>query len=58
MPPMPGAVLPNGGWSLDFVSDQFVSGRRFDILGIYDDCTRECLSTVAHVSLSGRRIAR
>jgi len=55
---MPGAVLPNGGWSLDFVSDQFVSGRRFDILGIYDDCTRECLSTVAHVSLSGRRIAR
>ena len=55
---MPGAVLPNARWSLDFVSDQFVSGRRFRILGIYDDCTRECLATVADVSLSGRRVAR
>jgi len=56
--PMPAAVLPNDRWSLDFVSDQFVSGRRFRILGIYDDCTRECLATVADVSLSGRRVAR
>ena len=56
--PMPGAVLPNDRWSLDFVSDQLVSGRRFRILGIYDDCTRECLATVADVSLSGCRVAR
>jgi putative transposase len=56
--PMPGAALPNDRWSLDFVSDQLVSGRRFRILGIYDDCTRECLATVADVSLSGRRVAR
>jgi len=46
------------GWSLDFVSDQFVSGRRFRILAIYDDCTRECLAAVADVSLSGRRVVR
>lgn len=56
--PMPGAARPNDRWSLDFVSDQFVSGRRFRILGIYDDCTRECLAAVADVSLSGRRVAR
>ena len=56
--PMPGAALPNARWSLDFVSDQFVSGRRFRILGIYDDCTRECLAAVADISLSGRRVAR
>lgn len=56
--PMPGAISPNDRWSLDFVSDQLVSGRRFRILGIYDDCTRECLATVADVSLSGRRVAR
>jgi putative transposase len=56
--PMPGAVLPSDRWSLDFVSDQFVSGRRFRILGIYDDCTRECLAVVADISLSGRRVAR
>ena len=56
--PMPGAMLPNDRWSLDFVSDQLVSGRRFRILGIYDGCTRECLAAVADVSLSGRRVAR
>ena len=56
--PMAAAALPNDRWSLDFVSDQFVSGRRFRILCIYDDCTRECLATVADVSLSGRRVAR
>jgi putative transposase len=56
--PMPVAALPNDRWSLDFVSDQLVSGRRFRILCIYDDCTRECLAEVADVSLSGRRVAR
>ena len=56
--PMPGAALPNDRWSLDFVSDQFDTGRRFRILAIYDDCTRECLAAVADVSLSGRRVAR
>lgn len=56
--PMPRAALPNDRWSLDFVSDQFVSGRRFCILGIDDDCTGECLAVVADVSLSGRRVAR
>lgn len=56
--PMPGAAAPNDRWSLDFVADQFVCGRRFRILGIFDDCTRECLAAVADVSLSGRRVAR
>jgi putative transposase len=42
--PMPGAALPNDRWSLDFVSDQFDSGRRFRILAIGDDCTRECFA--------------
>ena len=56
--PMPGASLPNDRWSLDFVSDQLVCGRRFRILAIYDDCTRECVAAVADVSLSGRRVAR
>ena len=56
--PMPGACAPNDRWSLDFVADQFVCGRRFRILGIYDDCTRECLAAIADVSLSGVRTAR
>ena len=56
--PMPVAVLPNDRWSLDFVSDQLVSGRRLRSLSIFDDCTRECLASVADISLSGRRVAR
>jgi putative transposase len=56
--PMPSAGAPNDRWSLDFVADQFICGRRFRILGIFDDCTRECLAAVADVSLSGKRVAR
>ena len=55
---MPGRAQPNDRWSLDIVSDQFVSGRRFRILAIYADCTRECQAAVAGVSLSGCRVAR
>ena len=49
---------PNQRWSLDFVSDQFLDGRRFRILTVVDDCTRECLALVADTSLSGMRVAR
>ena len=49
---------PNERWSLDFVSDSFTDGRRFRILAIVDDCTRECLALVADTSLSGARVAR
>jgi putative transposase len=56
--PMAVPRLPNDRWSLDFVSDQLASGRRFRILAIFDDCTRECLAAVADISLSGRRVAR
>jgi putative transposase len=49
---------PNERWSLDFVSDQLIDGRRFRILTIVDDCTRECLTFVADTSLGGVRVAR
>ena len=45
-------------WSLDFVSDQLTDGRRFRILAVVDDCTRECLALIADTSISGRRVAR
>ncbi|MGJ7042021.1 putative transposase, partial [Shinella sp. BE166] len=48
----------NERWSLDFVSDAFTDGRRFRILAVVDDFTRECLALVADTSLSGRRLAR
>ncbi len=49
---------PNERWSLDFVSDSFEDGRRFRILCVVDDHTRECLALVADTSLSGVRLAR
>lgn len=51
-------ATPNDRWSLDFVSDQLTCGRRFRILTVVDDCTRECLALVADTSLSGIRVAR
>ena len=54
-------ALPNGPnerWSLDFVSDCFSNGRRFRILAIVDDFTRESLALIPDTSLSGTRVAR
>jgi putative transposase len=48
----------NQRWSLDFVSDQMTDGRRFRILTVIDNCTRECLALIADTSLSGGRVAR
>ena len=45
-------------WSLDFVMDTLVSGRRFRILTVVDDFTRECLGLVADTSLTGHRVVR
>lgn len=49
---------PNERWSLDFLSDVFEPGRRFRVLAVIDDCTRECLGLIADTSLSGARVAR
>jgi putative transposase len=49
---------PNQRWSLDFLSDAFTDGRRFRILGVVDDFTRECLALVADTSLPGLRVVR
>jgi putative transposase len=49
---------PNQRWSLDFVSDSLSCGRRFRILNVIDDFSRECLAAVVDTSLSGIRVAR
>jgi putative transposase len=48
----------NARWSLDFVSDAFTDGRRFRVLAVIDDHTRECLALIADTSLSGARVVR
>lgn len=54
-------AIPQGAnqrWSLDFVSDALNCGRRFRILTVVDDFSRECLGLAVDASLSGVRVAR
>jgi putative transposase len=44
--------------TLPFVHDQLSDGRRFRILNVIDDVTKECLAVIADTSISGRRVAR
>lgn len=48
----------NARWSLDFVHDQMANGRRFRILNVVDDVTRECLAAIPDTSISGCRVSR
>ena len=52
------AATPNARWSVDFVHDQLVTGRRLRILNVVDDVTKECLAAVVDTSISGKRVAR
>ena len=48
----------NARWSLDFVHDKSSCGRRFGVLSVVDDVTRECLAAISDTSISRRRVAR
>ena len=56
--PMPVAAYPNARWSLDFLADSFGPSRKFRILAVIDDCSRENLCLIADTSISGARVAR
>lgn len=56
--PMAVPSAPNQRWSLDFVADSFAEGRRFRILAVVDDFSRECLALVADTSIGGSRVSR
>lgn len=50
------AVGPNQSWSMDFVSDGLIDGRRLRCLNIVDDFTKECLAIEVDTSLPGYRV--
>lgn len=56
--PMPLPERLNQRWSLDFIADTLSDGRRFRILCVVDDFSRECLACVVDTSLSGVRVVR
>jgi putative transposase len=49
---------PNQIWSIDFMSDCLVDGRRFRLLNIIDDFNRECLAIEVDTSLPSLRVIR
>jgi putative transposase len=46
----------NERWSMDFVTDSIITGRRFRALAIVDDYSRECPAIEVDTSLGGRRV--
>lgn len=48
--------VPNDSWSMDFVSDGLVDGRRVRCLNIVDDFTKQCLAIEVDTSLPGKRV--
>lgn len=55
---LPAPVRPNERWSMDFVTDSIVTGRRFRALVIIDDYSRECPVIEVDTSLGGRRVVQ
>ncbi len=53
---LPTALRSNERWSMDFVTDRIVTGRRFRALVIVDDYSRECSVIEVDTSLGGRRV--
>ena len=53
---MPSPERANERWSMDFVTDSIVTGRRFRALAIIDDYSRECPAIEVDTSLGGRRV--
>ena len=56
--PMLVPAQPNERWSVDFMSDQLANGRRFRILNIVDDYSRQCVGQIVDTSISGQRLVR
>lgn len=53
---LPTPLRLNERWSMDFVTDSIVTGRRFRALVIIDDYSRECPVIEVDTSLGGRRV--
>jgi putative transposase len=49
---------PNEVWSIDFMSDALVDGRKFRVLNVIDDFNRESLAIEIDTSLPARRVIR
>jgi putative transposase len=56
--PLTTPTAPNQMWSIDFMSDSLVDGRKFRLLNIIDDFNRESLAIEVDTSLPSLRVIR
>ena len=56
--PLSVPTAPNQVWSIDFMSDSLIDGRRFRLLNILDDFNRESLAMEVDTSLPCLRVIR
>lgn len=56
--PLESPQRPYERWSMDFIHDSLASGRRFRVLSVLDDFSRQCLALEVDTSLSGERVTR
>lgn len=56
--PIPMPTRANIRWSMDFVHDHLSNGRRFRLLTVVYDCTRECRGILIDHSITGFRVTR
>lgn len=54
--PLQKQLIPNHSYSMDFMSDALVSGRKLRILKVVDDCTRESLAVWCDYSITGQKV--
>lgn len=55
---LPQATRPNQRWSMDFMQGVLGPGRRYRLLCVLDQFTKESLVIVADFSINGSRVAR
>ena len=56
--PLTVPTAPDQMWSIDFMSDSLVDGRKFRLLNVMDDFNRESLAIEVDSSLSSLRVIR
>ena len=54
----PNLVKPHQCWSMDFVADELFNGRKFRVLTLVDNFSRQCLTTRVGQSIKGIDVVR
>lgn len=54
--PLVSPTRPNETWSMDFMHDRLINGRKFRVLNVIDDFNREVLRIEPYFSITSKRV--